>query len=105
MTLVKPHQLFTTMLSTVKLPQLALIVALILLPSLRCYAQDDATADDDFFEEDVDVEAELYDPWEGFNRGVFWFNEQFDSYLLKPVAQGYDYIVPASAALGATLRI
>ncbi len=97
MTLVKPHQLFTTMLSTVKLPQLALIVALILLPSLRCYAQDDATADDDFFEEDVDVEAELYDPWEGFNRGVFWFNEQFDSYLLKPVAQGYDYIVPKGA--------
>jgi phospholipid-binding lipoprotein MlaA len=34
------------------------------------------------------------DPWEGFNRGVFSFNKFSDTYLLKPVAQGYDWIMP-----------
>lgn len=34
------------------------------------------------------------DPWEGFNRGVFGFNKFADTYVLKPVAKGYDWIVP-----------
>ena len=34
------------------------------------------------------------DPWEGFNRGVYSFNDTLDRYALKPVAQGYDYITP-----------
>ncbi len=39
-------------------------------------------------------EDEIYDPFEGLNRGIFWFNDQFDIYLLEPVAQGYDWIMP-----------
>lgn len=35
---------------------------------------------------------EIYDPWEPFNRKIFWFNDKFDVYLLEPVARGYyDY--------------
>ncbi|MDW5376710.1 VacJ family lipoprotein [Halomonas sp. HP20-15] len=34
------------------------------------------------------------DPWEGFNRRVFAFNETIDRYALKPVAQGYDFVTP-----------
>ena len=34
------------------------------------------------------------DPWEGFNRGVFAFNEAVDGALIKPVAQGYEFIIP-----------
>ncbi|VFR17428.1 Nucleoside ABC transporter, periplasmic nucleoside-binding protein [plant metagenome] len=34
------------------------------------------------------------DPWEGMNRGIYQFNDTFDRALLRPVAQGYDYIVP-----------
>ena len=34
------------------------------------------------------------DPWEGFNRAMFSFNETLDKYLLKPVAQGYVYVTP-----------
>lgn len=34
------------------------------------------------------------DPWEGFNRKVFIFNETFDRYLLKPLAQGYQAVAP-----------
>ena len=34
------------------------------------------------------------DPWEGFNRTVFEFNEVLDEYALKPAAQGYQAITP-----------
>ena len=34
------------------------------------------------------------DPWEGFNRGTFAFNEALDSWVVKPVAKGYDAITP-----------
>jgi phospholipid-binding lipoprotein MlaA len=34
------------------------------------------------------------DPLEGFNRGVFAFNEAADKVIIKPVAQGYDTVVP-----------
>ena len=34
------------------------------------------------------------DPWEGFNRGVYAFNETADKYLLDHVARGYDAITP-----------
>ena len=34
------------------------------------------------------------DPWEGFNRRVFAFNERLDAYVLKPVAQGYRRVTP-----------
>lgn len=35
-----------------------------------------------------------YDPLEPINRSVFNFNEIVDTYLLKPVAQGYTTIIP-----------
>lgn len=34
------------------------------------------------------------DPWEGFNRGVYSFNDTVDRALLKPVAQAYTYVTP-----------
>lgn len=34
------------------------------------------------------------DPWEGFNRGIFWFNEKVDIYFLRPVAVGWDFVMP-----------
>jgi phospholipid-binding lipoprotein MlaA len=34
------------------------------------------------------------DPFERFNRNVYAFNDQFDRYLLKPVAKGYVAVVP-----------
>ncbi len=45
-------------------------------------------------------ESELQDPWEGFNRGVFNFNESLDRAILKPVAQGYRFIMPDVAEQG-----
>jgi phospholipid-binding lipoprotein MlaA len=34
-------------------------------------------------------ERDPRDPWEGFNRGVYRFNDTFDEYLAKPVATAY----------------
>src|SRR5688572_18516605 len=34
------------------------------------------------------------DPWEGFNRGVYKFNDTVDRAALKPVAKGYRSITP-----------
>jgi len=34
------------------------------------------------------------DPWEGFNRSMFQFNENADRYFLKPFAKGYVRITP-----------
>ena len=45
---------------------------------------DDATFDD----------SGPNDPWEGFNRGIFWFNEKVDIYFLGPVAVGWDFVMP-----------
>lgn len=34
------------------------------------------------------------DPWEGFNRPIFRFNDTVDTYALKPIAQGYRAVTP-----------
>ena len=34
------------------------------------------------------------DPWEGWNRDVHGFNKDFDSAILKPIAKGYDDVMP-----------
>ena len=41
-----------------------------------------------------DAEPQEYDPWEPFNETMFKFNYNFDKYLLKPVAKGYNVIMP-----------
>jgi len=43
---------------------------------------------------------DMYDPIEPINRGIFWFNDKFDRYLLGPVAHGYMYVMPEFAREG-----
>ncbi len=43
----------------------------------------------------ADEEAgEDYDPWEPVNTHIFEFNRQLDRFVLKPVAKGYDFLLP-----------
>ena len=42
----------------------------------------------------LDPEPQEYDPWESFNEKMFTFNYKFDKYLLKPVAKGYNVVMP-----------
>ena len=41
-----------------------------------------------------DADVEEWDPWEKFNEKMFTFNYNLDKYVLKPVAQGYNFVVP-----------
>lgn len=42
------------------------------------------------------------DPIEGFNRAMYGFNEVVDTVLIKPVAQGYDAVLPSPVRTGVT---
>lgn len=39
-------------------------------------------------------DSESHDPFERFNRKIFWFNDTLDVYALEPVAKGWDFIAP-----------
>jgi phospholipid-binding lipoprotein MlaA len=41
-----------------------------------------------------DAVSEDYDPWEPFNERMFNFNYKLDRYVLKPVAKGWDKVMP-----------
>lgn len=34
------------------------------------------------------------DPWQGFNRAMFSFNDKLDRWFLKPLARGYTFVMP-----------
>ena len=40
------------------------------------------------------------DPWEGFNRSMFVFNDAIDGAILKPVAKGYKAVTPTPVQKG-----
>ena len=42
------------------------------------------------------------DPIEGFNRAMFAFNEGLDSTIVKPVATGYEAVLPSPVRTGVT---
>ena len=44
--------------------------------------------------------VEEYDPWEPLNTKVFEFNRQVDRWVLKPVAQGYNFVMPDPVQIG-----
>jgi phospholipid-binding lipoprotein MlaA len=54
---------------------------------------------DPFAKSDEGV-GEEYDPWESVNSKVFEFNRQVDRFVLKPVARGYDFVVPDFVQVG-----
>jgi len=37
------------------------------------------------------------DPWEGVNRATFEFNDGFDNVLMRPLAEGYRFVLPSPA--------
>lgn len=55
---------------------------------------------DPFAKGDEPPGGEEYDPWEPLNTKVFEFNRQVDRWVLKPVAQGYNKVVPNPVQIG-----
>ncbi len=43
---------------------------------------------------------EEYDPWESLNTKFFEFNRQLDRWILKPIAKGYNFVVPNVVQVG-----
>ena len=64
----------------------------------------DQPADDPFFDpfakNDGSEGGEEYDPWEPVNTKIFESNRQVDRWVLKPIAQGYDKVVPNPVQIG-----
>ena len=48
----------------------------------------------------ISAEENPKDPYEGFNRGVYTFNDTIDGAILKPIAMGYNHITPDVAKKG-----
>lgn len=42
------------------------------------------------------------DPWEGYNRSMYEFNDVMDNAVLKPLARGYDKVTPNFVQAGVT---
>jgi phospholipid-binding lipoprotein MlaA len=40
------------------------------------------------------------DPWEPMNTNIFEFNRQLDRFVLKPVAKGYNFVMPDLVQVG-----
>jgi phospholipid-binding lipoprotein MlaA len=54
----------------------------------------------DPFAKTGELQLEEYDPWEPLNTKIFEVNRQLDRWILKPVAKGYDFIMPNPAQIG-----
>lgn len=48
----------------------------------------------EFAPKDVTYVIDVYDPIEGFNRGVYKFNYYFDKYVFLPVVSVYEFLLP-----------
>lgn len=73
--------------------------ALVILTPMGAYAQtaDNTPATDNSA---VDTQNDVVlapDRFESFNRGAFQFNDGWDQVLFKPIAKGYQKVVPASS--------
>ncbi len=68
-----------------------------LLAQVQEPSEQDALEEDEFydpFEKEGEAGLEEYDPWGPYNVVVFEFNYQFDRFVVKPVAQAYDFVMP-----------
>ena len=48
----------------------------------------------EFEREGVVYPIDIYDPLEGFNRGVYKFNARFDEFVFLPVVKAYETVLP-----------
>ena len=54
------------------------------------FSSEDEELDD--FEDELEVK-EIYDPFSGYNRAMTSFNDGAYEYVLKPIANGYSYVL------------
>lgn len=72
------------------------VVLLSLLGMVGVQAAQTAEDYDEYWSSGV----ENTDPWEKVNRPIFHFNDTIDTWVLKPVAKGYQYVTPKFVRTG-----
>lgn len=68
------------------------LLILLLLFSFNLFANENIESDKK--EERAIEYFDIYDPWEPFNRRVYYFNYQFDKYVFLPALKTYKLITP-----------
>ena len=48
----------------------------------------------------IEGPTDANDPFERYNRTIYYFNDNLDKYILKPVAEGYDVVTPKPVQIG-----
>ena len=78
-----------------------LLTAVLLLPACSAVPpQEPVDAEpamhpvDSIVKEDVEYAIDIYDPWEGMNRGTYIFNAKLDRYVMLPVVNAYQEYLP-----------
>lgn len=81
--------------------RLTFLLTLILSVTACSSVPKQSVTTEDGFEQSAPVEINR-DPWEGFNRQVYRFNDALDRAVLKPVAKGYKAVTPDPVEHGVT---
>ncbi|MBL3556761.1 VacJ family lipoprotein [Marinobacter denitrificans] len=84
-----------------RLPLLGALFALLLFAGIA-KAQTVQPANPDMADQTFEAPASEVDPYEGWNRKVYRFNETIDNWFLRPIAKGYRSIMPGFADRGVT---
>jgi phospholipid-binding lipoprotein MlaA len=66
-------------------------------------ATDTNASDEDEFEDDIDIALEttfIKDSMPSYNRAIFTFNDKAYYYVMRPVSNGYKFVVPEKARVG-----
>jgi len=71
----------------------SLFILLTLLLS-GCASNEVVTAEAEDLEVEIEAEVSEIDPYEGFNRKVFVFNDTLDTYVAAPISDAYLWVAP-----------
>ena len=77
----------------------SLIISAFLLLS-GCASNEVIEADAEVVVVEEEVEVSEIDPYEGFNRKIFVFNEVLDDYVAEPVSDAYLWVTPQFVQTG-----
>ena len=69
------------------------------LPNRRVPAEEKSILETDLEESSTDLVG-VYDPWEPFNRRMYYFNAKLDRYVLIPTVKVYQAVTPAPVEKG-----
>lgn len=82
--------------------RISLFIGVVLLSACASNADKSSVEDSVIEADDTLSAAASKDPWEGFNRKMFAFNDTVDQYVLRPAAKGYRFVTPDPLERGVT---